>query len=200
MGVAYRKAGTAQRLRVRPDTDGRAIAQMPPAARRRRDAWFDRALRQEHRRLRPSLIAYLRGGGAATFLTAPIVYSLIVPLVALDLWITVYQWICFPVYGVARVPRRRYFALDRHKLAYLNAIEKVNCTFCSYANGLFAYAREVAARTEQYWCPIKHARRVPAPHSHYDRFVEYGDAPAYRAEQPALRRLLSDTLRGGRRR
>ena len=32
-----------------------------------------------------------------------------------------------------------------------------------YANGLMAYVREVAARTEQCWYPIKRARAIPAP-------------------------------------
>jgi hypothetical protein len=30
--------------------------------------------------------------------------------------------------------------------------------------------REVASRTEIYWCPIKHARRVLGPHPHYQGF------------------------------
>jgi hypothetical protein len=45
-------------------------------------------------------------------------------------------------------------SFDRRKLAYLNAIEKLNC---DYANGILTYAREIASRTEQFWCPIKHA-------------------------------------------
>ena len=98
-----------------------------------------------------------------SLLTAPVIYSLIVPLAILDLWTTVYQWVCFYVYGIDRVPRRAHFVIDRHKLSYLNAIEKANCTFCSYATGLIAYVREVAARTEQYWGPIKHARALPTP-------------------------------------
>jgi hypothetical protein len=53
---------------------------------------------------------------------------------------------------------------DRYHLAYLNVLEKLNC---AYANGLIAYVREIAGRTEQYWCPIKHARRVIGAHSHY---------------------------------
>jgi hypothetical protein len=91
---------------------------------------------------------------------------------------------------MTRVPRRRYFAIDRHKLAYLNGIEKVNCTFCSYTNGLIAYVREVAARTEQYWCPIKHARAIPVPHSRYHLFFDYGDAARYRRDFGALRHGL----------
>jgi hypothetical protein len=80
--------------------------------------------------------------------------------------------------------------MDRRRLAYLNGIEKANCTFCSYANGLFAYVREVAARTEQYWCPIKHARRIAAPHRRYDAFFDYGDAEGFRRGLVALRRTL----------
>ena len=112
------------------------------------------------------------------------------PLALADLWITLYQWLCFPVFGVPLVRRRDYFAIDRYKLGYLNAIEKVNCTYCSYATGMIAYIREIAARTEQYWCPIKHARTIPAPHGRYRRFVEYGDAHGYRDGLPALRRGL----------
>jgi len=61
----------------------------------------------------------------------------------------------------------------------------------SIATGLLAYVREVAARTEQYWCPIKHARAAPAPHGHYQQFLDYGDARGYRRELPAIRRALS---------
>jgi hypothetical protein len=92
-------------------------------------------------------------------LTAPVIYAVIVPLVLLDLFVTIYQRVCFPVYGIPKVNRGDYLIFDRHHLAYLNALEKLNCAYCSYANGLIAYVREIAGRTEQYWCPIKHARR-----------------------------------------
>jgi hypothetical protein len=42
--------------------------------------------------------------------------------------------------------------------------------------------REVASRTEVYWCPIKHARRVLGPHPHYQGFADFGDADAFRAK------------------
>jgi hypothetical protein len=161
---------------------------------RRGRVWFDKELRETHRRLRQSIPAYIREGDLLSLLTSPIIYSLLVPFALLDLWVTLYQSICFPIYGMPRVPRRRYFAVDRHKLAYLNGIEKVNCTFCSYANGLIAYVREVAARTEQYWCPIKHARAIPAPHQRYHGFLDYGDASGYRKELPALRHAIRHGL------
>ena len=115
---------------------------------------------------------------------------LIVPLLLLDGWVTIYQWVCFPVYGIAAVPRRPYFPMDRHRLGYLNAIEKINCEYCSYANGLIAYIQEIAARTEQYWCPIKHSRTIPSPHSRYHLFFDYGDGTGYRYHLPSLRRAL----------
>lgn len=155
-----------------------------------RRVWFEKERRETHRRLRQGTPAYILEGNLLSLLTAPIIYSLLLPLVLLDLWVTLYQFICFPIYGVTRVPRRRYFAIDRHKLAYLNVIEKVHCTFCSYANGLIGYVTEVAARTEQYWCPIKHARAIPTPHRRYHAFLDYGDAHGYREELPSLRHAM----------
>jgi hypothetical protein len=152
--------------------------------------WFDREVRESHRRLRQSIPAYIREGDLLSLLTAPVIYSLLLPLVMLDAGVWLYQRVCFPIYGIARVPRRRYFAIDRHKLAYLNGIEQLNCTYCSYANGLLAYVREVTARTEQYWCPIKHARAIPAPHRRYHLFLSYGDAHAYRTRLASLRQSL----------
>jgi hypothetical protein len=157
---------------------------------RRGRAWFDKEALRAHRRLRQSIPSYIWRGSVLSLLTSPIIYSLLVPLILLDVWVWTYQWICFPIYGIARVPRHGYFVMDRRRLAYLNAIEKVNCTFCSYANGLFAYVREVAARTEQYWCPIKHARPVAAPHQRYHAFFDYGDAEGYRRGLVTLRRTL----------
>jgi hypothetical protein len=117
---------------------------------------------------------------------------MIVPIGLLDLWVTAYQMVCFRAYGIARVRRSRYIVIDRQHLAYLNTIEKLNCVYCGYANGVFAYVREITGRTEQYWCPIRHAKRVQAPHTHYRHFVDYGDADAYRRRLIALRNELRD--------
>jgi hypothetical protein len=139
---------------------------------------------------RPPLLAYILSGDALTIVTAPVIYSLIVPFVLLDAWLSLYQAVCFRAWGVVRVRRRACFKLDRHKLAYLNALEKVNCLYCSYANGVIAYAQEIAARTEQYWCPIRHARPPRHPHDRYAGFAPYGAAAAYRAALPSLRERL----------
>jgi len=150
-------------------------------------AHFEQVMIARHRLLKARLSSYLFDARPAMILTAPAIYALIIPLLLLDLFVAVYQAVCFPVYGIPRVSRRDYLAFDRGHLAYLNAIEKLNCAYCSYANGLLAYVREVASRTEEYWCPIKHARRVLGVHSRYGDFVDYGDADAYRHELERLR-------------
>lgn len=153
--------------------------------------WFDEETRRAHRQLKQGIPAFLRDASLRNLLTTPIIYSLGLPFILLDAWVTVYQWICFPIYRIPRVPRGRYFVLDRHKLPYLNAIEKAHCAYCSYVTGVIAYVREIAACTEHYWCPIKHARPVPPPHVHYQFFFDYGDAAGYRHRLPELRRTIT---------
>ena len=151
---------------------------------------FEQAIIARHRAAKTRLSRYVLQARPLMLLRAPIIYSLAVPLVLLDVFLKCCQAVCFPVYGIRKVSRPDYFIFDRGHLAYLNAIEKFNCVYCSYANGLIGYAREVASRTEQYWCPIKHARRVICAHQRYPRFVDYGDADAYRHELAALRQEL----------
>lgn len=142
---------------------------------------FERAIVERHRAIRMGLLPYLAAGGLKRIACAPLVYGLIVPLAALDLCVTVYQAVCFPLYGIAKVPRADFIAIDRHHLAYLNPIERLNCAFCGYANGLLAYTREIAARSEAHWCPIKHARRTKGQHRKYWDYPDYGDADGYQA-------------------
>jgi hypothetical protein len=142
------------------------------------------------RQQRVGLWRYLRGSRWSVVLTAPIIYAGWPVFALLDGFITLYQALCFPIYGIARVQRREFMVFDRADLPYLNAIEAFNCFYCSYGNGVVAYAREVAARTEQYWCPIKHARRVRDAHARYPAFFEHGDAQTFRAGLQRLREQL----------
>ncbi len=120
-------------------------------------------------------------------LSMPFIYGMFLPLLLFDLCIEIYHRICFALYGIPFVKRKDYFLYDRKLLAYLNWFEKLNCYYCSYANGLMAYAREIAARTERFWCPIKHARRLKDPHSQYHLFIDYADGEMYRKKQDKLR-------------
>jgi hypothetical protein len=167
---------------------------------RARDQWryrvdagrirFERDVHLAHERLKQSIPAFIRESSPLNILTAPIIYSMVVPLALIDASFSVYQGLCFPLYGIAHVRRSTYIVIDRQHLAYLNAIEKLNCVYCGYANGVLAYVREIAGRTEQYWCPIRHAKPVRQPHAHYLEFVDYGDADGYHRRLPMLREKL----------
>lgn len=145
-----------------------------------------REVRERDRALRQTLRSYIAEARPLVVLTAPVIYSVIIPLVLLDVFVTLYQVICFPVYRIEKVRRADYISLDRRHLAYLNGLEKLNCVYCGYGNGLLAYAREIAARTEGHWCPIKHARRMEGLHRHYPDFVEYGDATGFQRKKKDL--------------
>ncbi len=148
-------------------------------------------LRQQ-KRYRIGLLRFLLRSNLLVILSAPIIYSGWIPFLLTDLFVTVYQMICFPVYRIPKVKRSDYLVFDRGDLPYLNLIEKFNCFYCSYGNGVAAYTREVAARTEQYWCPIKHARRIRAAHERYPNFFDHGDAEAFRQGLERLRRQFDD--------
>ena len=149
-------------------------------------------LRQQ-RRYKVGLLGFLGRTRPLVALTAPLIYAGWIPFLLMDLFVTLYQSVCFPIYRIPRVRRTDYLVFDRADLPYLNAIEKFNCFYCSYGNGIAAYTREVAARTEQYWCPIKHARRIQAAHGRYPGFFEYGDAEAFRLGLERLREQYRDT-------
>lgn len=153
---------------------------------------FTEEVVDEHKRQVKKLSTYILQAPLRHILTAPVIWLLIVPAVFLDLMVSVYQMICFPVYNIPKVKRSEHIVIDRQFLKYLNVIEKMNCLFCSYFNGLLAFVQEVAARTEQYWCPIKHARNLPLVHSRYKNFVDYGNAEEYRESFQEIRRDFSD--------
>lgn len=152
---------------------------------------FEEEVLRRHRQLRQKILPFLFGANPLVVLTAPVIYAGIVPFLVLDFFVSIYQIVCFPIYGIAKVKRADYIVFDRHHLAYLNALEKLNCAYCTYANGLIAFTREIAARTEQYWCPIKHARRVIGTHGRYALFDDYGDGEGYQDRLVQLRKALA---------
>lgn len=145
-----------------------------------RKAVFDARVAALHRAMRTGVWAYMRHARPAVILSSPAILAVALPLAALDLFVSVYQAICFPIYGLKKVPRGDFIVFDRAQLGYLNVFERFNCLYCSYANGLVARVGEIAARTESHWCPIKHSRRIAAMHRHYAGFADYGDAEAWR--------------------
>lgn len=153
----------------------------------KRKALFEKEVLLKHKQIKTSLLHYVLHAKPRHTLTAPIIYPIVFPLLLLDACVFLYQFICFPIYRIPKVRRSDYLIFDHQDLAYLNLLEKINCAYCSYANGLMSYIKEVVARTEQYWCPIKHARRILQAHSRYSRFTDYGDGNAYRNELKSIR-------------
>lgn len=148
---------------------------------------FEESIRQAHRKLKIGFFRWLVAYRPQNLITGPIIYGMFVPMAILDLLVRFYQATCFPIYGIAKVSRADYFVFDRRHLEYLNFIEKFHCTYCAYGNGLVAYATEILARTEEYFCPIKNARKRLGTHAHYSRFLEYGDAADYEARLEKFR-------------
>lgn len=159
---------------------------------RKRKIHFAEEVTGRHKLLVKKLRNYLREAKVWNVITAPVIWFGILPAAFLDFWATVYQWVCFPAYGIPKVRRRDDVVMDRRKLAYLNSIERFNCVYCEYFNGLMAYVQEIAGRTEQYWCPIKHALRLKAMHSRYQHFLDYGDGEGYRQHIEEVRRDFTD--------
>jgi hypothetical protein len=152
---------------------------------------FEKDVREAHGKLRRNFVRWLVTDRPQNLITGPIIYFMVIPMMLLDLTVTLYQVLSFPIYRIAKVPRADYIVFDRHQLGYLNFYERLHCEYCAYASGLLAYASEIVARTEQYFCPIKHARKVLGTHGRYTRFLEYGEAESYHDRLEQFRQALA---------
>lgn len=130
--------------------------------------------------LAKSVWLHLKHARRMVLFSSPLIYVGIIFFWMLDLYVTVYQAVCFRANGIPKVRRGDYIVYDRGRLPYLNIIERLGCVYCAYANGLLAYVTEITARTEQHFCPIKHHVDVIHPHSRYSHFLPYGDARAFK--------------------
>ena len=152
---------------------------------------FERSIKQAHSRLKKGFFRWLVTNRPQNLITGPIIYGMIIPLAILDLFVSFYQATCFPIYGITKVRRDDFIVFDRQQLEYLNFIEKFHCTYCAYGSGLIAYVFAIVARTEEYFCPIKHARKILGTHSSYGRFLDYGEAADYEAKLEEFRTQLA---------
>ncbi len=152
-------------------------------------AKFEESVIKEGRLKIVSSIKYLSRFPFLAVLTIPFIWAMMIPALIVDIFVSIYQMICFPIYKIPKVKRSDYIIMDRYNLFYLDKVEKINCWYCEYFNGVIAYARETAARTEQYWCPIKHSKALKDKHSRYDKFFDFGDYIKYRN---ALEKRRSD--------
>ena len=74
------------------------------------------AVREPHKRLKTGFFSWRTTNRPQNLVTGPIIYGMIVPLVLLDLFVSIYQATCFPIYKLAKMRRGDYLVFDRHKL------------------------------------------------------------------------------------
>jgi len=153
---------------------------------------FKTEIIEDGKKMIESSISYLSSFNFLVILTIPFIWAMIIPAIITDIFVTIYQAICFPIYKIPKVKRSDYIIIDRYNLFYLDKVERINCLYCEYFNGLVAYVREIAGRTEQFWCPIKHSRPLKDAHSRYYKFFDFGDYKRYRKELKQLRGDFSD--------
>lgn len=158
---------------------------------------FEHAVKDAHVKLKRGVFRWFLSVRPQNYLTAPVIYGLAVPLALIDLCVSFYQLTCFPIYGIPKARRSDFIIFDHQHLAYLNIIEKFHCLYCSYASGVLAFAREVTARTEQYFCPIKHARKILSAHRRYACFLDYGEAGEFHVRLEEFRAQLAQELASG---
>ncbi|MBT4849285.1 hypothetical protein HON36_00335 [Candidatus Parcubacteria bacterium] len=118
----------------------------------------------------------------------PFVYLMVFPIVILDIFLEIYHQICFRLYDLPLVPRGAYIKIDRHRLEYLDNVQKINCVYCGYSNGLIKYAMVIFAETEAYWCGIQHKEDdiFKAP-DHHKSFLPHGDRDYF--EEKIIKKL-----------
>jgi hypothetical protein len=149
---------------------------------------FEKDVLQKQKENMKNLLAWFREVPLLHFLTAPLIYGMVIPAILLDVLIFIYQQVVFRVFKFKLIKRSDYIVFDRHYLGYLNPVEKLNCVYCSYMNGLMQYVSAIASRTEFYFCPIKHAKKVAYDHDYYKDYLVYGDEDDYQKKLKELRK------------
>lgn len=137
---------------------------------------FTNEARESNKKFRKSILDSIFSARVRELLSMPFIYSMIFPVVFLDIFLFIYQQTAIRLYGIPLTRRRDFIEYDRKQLDYLNWIQKFNCLYCSYVNGFLSYAVEIAGRTEKYWCPIKSAKKMSWWHEWQSYFADYGDA------------------------
>jgi hypothetical protein len=115
----------------------------------------------------------------ARFFSGPLIWLPLPAFILLDILTSLYQAVCFPIYGIEKVKRSKYILiLDRNKLQYLTPFQKIGCMYCGYANGLLVYLKKIAELTEKYWCGIMHEKKkgfINQPSQVKHNFARFND-------------------------
>jgi len=64
---------------------------------------FQEYVLKRHRQMRSHWLSYILKARPSVALTAPIIYAMVTPFAMLDIFVTLYQLICFRAYGISIV-------------------------------------------------------------------------------------------------
>lgn len=149
---------------------------------------FEKEVLDKHKDNMKNLFAWFGEVPLLHYIAAPFIYAMVIPAMLFDVIIFFYQQVVFRIFKFEFIKRSDYIIFDHQYLGYLNPIEKLNCLYCSYVNGLMQYISAIAGRTEFYFCPIKHAKKIAYEQSHYDKYFAYGDEKDYQNKLDLLRK------------
>lgn len=97
------------------------------------------------------------------------IYLAFFPILLLDISMIIFQNVYFRTYGIPFIKRSEYVRIDRNRLSKLNGLQKFNCMYCGYANGVMAWVKDLVIQTETYSCAIKHDP-IPKGQEHQSNF------------------------------
>ena len=74
------------------------------------------ATRKLHRVYRQRVLRYLWDARVSAVVTGPLIWGALFPALLLDFYVTLYQFVCFPAYGIPKVRRSDFMPMDRRHL------------------------------------------------------------------------------------
>jgi hypothetical protein len=125
------------------------------------------------------LMALIKRSRPVNLITGPIIYSMFLPILLLDICVSFYQWSCFPIYGIKKFSRKDFIIFDRQELKYLDWISKFHCTYCAYGVGVVGYVHEIIKATEFYFCPVKHKAKYASESQRNWQSIAYEQDPQF---------------------
>lgn len=105
----------------------------------------------------------------ALFIAASSIFSMVIPVLIVDISLFFYQTVYFGLMGIPKIKRSEFVGIDRWDFTKLNIVQRISCAYCDYANGVIDYAKTVARQTELYNCAIKysHAKKNTEERTEY---------------------------------
>jgi len=72
---------------------------------------FEHEVLNQQRRFKQGVVNYLLTSDWRHLLTMPLIYPVLLPMLLLDVMVSLYQWVCFPLYSMPRVKRSDFLSM-----------------------------------------------------------------------------------------